>query len=369
MKKVLLALPALAIAMVAVFASSGQAVQAAEVTLTARAGDGERGYAVNMFLPNALFIQPGDTITWEFPWDEPHSVTFGEIAGDPSGPSHPDTPVIEYDGTGFVNSGLVFGVPDAPPTFSVKFTAAGSYDYFCFIHPLMTATVNVQGPGIGVQDNQASVDGRGDALYASSIAELKAAAGSQAAKPVAVTGTAAAKKYTLAISSANDIASGDVMQFFPASLNVGVNDSVEFVSNVHTPHDVAFPGPADLSGPPPPGLEDFDPFEDSLNYTPGVKLDNSKVVISPVFGLEFPAGTSATFSFAKTGTYDYACILHVSQGMVGRINVTSGSPLPPNTGDALAQSTQSGTSGLWLIFGAVGLAFAASGVAFATTRR
>ena len=370
MKKVLLALPALAVAMMAVVASNGQAVQAAEVTLTARAGDGERGYSVNMFLPDALFINAGDTITWEFPWYEPHSVTFGEIAGDPSGPSHPDATVVDYDGTGFVNSGLVFGSPDSAPTFSVKFTDVGSYDYFCFIHPLMTGVVNVQGPGIGQQDNQPSVDGRGDALYASSIAELKAAAGVQAAKPTAVTGTAAAKKYTLAISSANDIASGDVMQFFPASLNVGVNDSVEFVSNVHTPHDVVFPGPVDLAGPPPPGLEDFDPFEDTLNYTDGVKLDNSKPVISPVIGLEFPAGTKVSFSFAKTGTYDYACLLHADQGMVGRINVTSGSPLPPNTGEgALAQSTQSGTGGLWLVFGAVGLAVAASGVAFATTRR
>ena len=371
MKKLLLALPALAIAMAAVFASSGQSAEAAAVSIKVRAGDGETGYAVNLFLPDSVFLRAGDTVTWDFTWDEPHSVTFGEIAGDPSGPSHPGVAVVEHDGTAFVNSGLIFGSKSAPESFSVKFTKEGTFDYYCFIHPLMTGKVFVQAPGIGEQDNQLSVDTRGQANYVSALAALKAAAGQAAAKPVAVTGTAAAKKYTIQVSSNNDLPMGDVMQFFPASLNVSVADSVEFVSNVHTPHDVIFPGPADLSGPPPPGLEEFDPFEGDFNYTPGVKLDNTKVVISPVIGLEFPAGTTASFTFAKAGTYDYACLLHFEQGMVGRINVTAGgAPLPPNTGDsALASTGPSGTSGLWLIFGAVGIALAATGVAFASTRR
>jgi plastocyanin len=371
MKKVLLALPALAIAVMAVFASTGQSAQAAAVTLKLRAGDGERGYSVNMFLPGTVYVNEGDTLTWEFKWDEPHSVTFGEITGNPEAPSHPDTAVVDYDGTGFVNSGMVFGAPADSPTFSMKFTKAGTYDYYCFIHPLMTGEVVVQGPGIGQQDNQASVDGRGKATYDSAIATLKAAAASQAAKPVAVTGSGASRKYTINISSANDIPVGDVMQFFPASLNLGVNDTVEFVSNVHTPHDVAFVPPGfDPAGPPPPGLEDFDPFEDSVNYSAGVKLDNSKPVISPMLGLDFPGGTKASFSFAKTGTYTYICVLHASQGMMGQINVTAGSPLPPNTGDSfVVGSAQSGTSGLWLVFGAVGFALAATGVAFATARR
>ena len=370
MKKLLLALPALAIAMAAVFASSGQSAEAAAVTIKVRAGDGETGYAVNMFLPENLYLRAGDTVTWEFPWDEIHSVTFGEIQGDPSGPSAPGVAVVEYDGTGFVNSGILAGSPGQPSSFSMKFTAEGNFDYYCFIHPLMTGKVFVQGPGIGEQDNQLSVDGRAEATYSSAISALKAAAGDAASKPVAITGTGAARKYTLQVSSNTDLPMGDVMQFFPASVNVSTNDTVEFVSNVRTPHNVAFPGPVDLSGPPPPGLEDFDPFADSVNYTPGVKLDNSKVVISPVIGVEFPAGTSASFGFAKAGTYNYACLLHVAQGMVGRINVTAGAPLPPNTGDsALAGPGPSGTSGLWFVFGAVGIAFAATGVAFAATRR
>ena len=369
MKRVLLALPALAIAIAAFAVSTGQTAQAAAVTLNVRPGDGETGYSVNMFLPETVYLRAGDTVTWDFKWAEPHSVTFGEIAGNPEPPSHPGVAVVDYDGTAFTNSGLVFGGSGATP-FSMKFTKEGSFDYYCFIHPLMTGQVVVQGEGIGEQDTQVAVDARAQATYDGAIGQLKAAAGAQAAKPVAVTGSGAGKKYTLAISSANDIAVGDVMQFFPASLNVGVNDSVEFQSSVRTPHDVAFPGPVDLSGPPPPGLEDFDPFEGSVNYSPGVKLDNSKLVISPVVGIDFPAGTGVSFSFAKTGTYDYVCVLHVAQGMRGRINVTSGAPLPPNTGDvAVAGTRQSGTSGMWLVLGSVVVAMAATGVAFASTRR
>lgn len=361
MRKVLLALPALAIAIVAVFASTGQSAHAAAVTLKVRAGSGETGYAVNMFLPDSVYVRAGDTVTWEWDWTEPHSVTFGQITGNPDLPSHPGVAVVDYDGTGFVNSGLTFPVPPGL-SFSAKFTKAGTFDYSCFIHPGMAGKVYVQGPGIGEQDTQASVEARGSALYGDVIPVLKSAAGASAAKPVAVTGTGAGRKYTLAVSSQTDLPSGDVMQFFPASLNLGVNDSVEFVSNVHTPHDVAF----NLAGPPPAG---FDPFTQDVNYSSGVRVD-SKTVISPVIGLGFPAGTKASFSFATPGVYNFACLLHASQGMVGRINVTSGAPLPPNTGEgALAASNQSGASGLWLVFGAVGMAFAATGVAFAASRR
>ena len=172
MKKLLLALPALAIATAAVFASTGQSAFAAAVTLKVRAGDGETGYAVNMFLPEDLYLRAGDTVTWDFTWDEPHSVTFGEITGNPEGPSHPGTAVVDYDGTGFANSGLVFGSRSAPQSFSMKFTKEGNFDYYCFIHPLMTGTVHVQGPGIGEQDTQVAVDALGADAYVNAMSEL-----------------------------------------------------------------------------------------------------------------------------------------------------------------------------------------------------
>ncbi len=371
MKKALLALPALAVAIAAVFTSTGQTAFADEVTLKVRAGDGETGYAVNTFLPADVYIYAGDTLTWEWDWPEPHSITFGEIMGDPNPPSHPDAAVVEYDGTEFVNSGFLFPQGGETASFSVKFTEEGTYDYYCFIHPFMTGQVYVQEPGVGVQDTQVAIDARGQAAYNDNIAALKAAAAAAAAKPVAISSKAGGgREFTLQVSSNNDIPVGDVMQFFPASLNVGINDSVKFVSNVHTPHDILFVPPGvDLNGPPPPELADWDPFSGGVNYSPGVKVDGSKVVASPIIGLEFPDGTSASFSFGKTGTYTYICVLHAEQGMMGTINVTSGAPGAPNTGDTLAPTSQSGTMGILLVAGSVAIAMGATTIAFAASRR
>jgi plastocyanin len=373
MRKVLLALPAVAVAAAAIFTSSGQSVFAAPVSLTLRAGDGEPGYAVNRFLPETVYIRAGDTLTWEWDWPEPHSITFGEIQGNPEPPSHPDVAVVEHDGTEFVNSGLLFPTAE-PASFSMKFNAEGTFDYYCFIHPFMTGEVVVQPEGVGEQDTQASIDARGQTVYNDSIAILKAAAAAAAADPVAVTAKAGGgRTHHLQVSSNNDIMVGDVQQFFPASINVGLNDAVEFTSNVHTPHDIAFiPAGVDLSGPPPPELADFDPFAPGgFNYSPGVKIDGTKFVASPIIGLEYPDGQKASFTFGKAGSYTYVCILHVEQGMMGTINVTAGAPGAPNTGDTLRLTPveQSGASGLLLVAGAVAIAMGASTVAFAASRR
>jgi plastocyanin len=372
MRKILLALPALAVAIGAVATSPGTAAFAAPVSLTVTAGDGEPGYAVNTFLPSSVYIYAGDTLTWEWDWPEPHSITFGEITGNPEPPSHPDVAVVDYDGTGFVNSGILFPGPD-PASFAVKFTDEGVFDYYCIIHPFMTGKVYVQGPGVGVQDTQVALDARGAVEYNDNIAALKAAAAQAAAKPVAVSSKAGGgREYTLQVSSNNDVPVGDVMQFFPASLNVGLNDSVKFVSNVHTPHNIAFIPPGiDLSGPPPPELADWDPFESGVNYTVGVKLDNTKFVASPIIGHEWPDGLTATFAFAKTGTYNYVCILHAEQAMAGTINVTAGAPGAPSTGDTITALPvqQSGTLGILLVMGAVAIAMGATTVAFAASRR
>jgi len=95
MRRILLAVPALAVAMAAVFASTGNSAQAAAVTLQVRAGDGETGYAVNTFLPQSVYVRAGDTITWRFTWDEPHTVSFGDIQGNPEEPTNPDDAVVE----------------------------------------------------------------------------------------------------------------------------------------------------------------------------------------------------------------------------------------------------------------------------------
>lgn len=365
MRKVLLALPALAIAIAAVFASTGQSAQAA-ATINVKVGAGEPGYTVNLFGPSTVYVAPGDTVKFTFPWLEPHSVTFGIPAGDPSvlvGGANPS-----FDGTGFISSGIVFGSPTSTDSYSVTFPKKGTYDYFCILHPLMEGKIVVQTADLGQPDNQASVDGRASADLGSALAALKAVAAGAAAKPVAVGANAnGGRKYTLAISSSTDQPQGDVQQFFPAAINIAVNDSIEWVSGVQTPHTVSFGNPGAIAALIPPGGAEA-VLDIAKSVPAGGKYDGTGIVNSGVLGVGFPGGTKFELGFSKAGSYQYFCFLHLDQSMAAVVNVGSGAPLPPNTGDADATSP-SGTSGLWIVFGAVGIAMAATGVAFATSRR
>lgn len=366
MRKVWLALPALAVAIAAVFASTGQAAVAA-TTIGVKAGTGEPGFTVNQFGPTVVYVQPGDSVKFTFPWAEPHSVTFGIPAGDPSvlvGGANPN-----WDGTGFISSGLIAGSATSTDSYSVTFPKKGSFDYFCILHPLMTGTVVVQTSDLGTPDNQLSVDGRAAAQFASSTAALKAVAAGMAAKPVAVAANpSGGRKYTLAVSSATDVPQGDVQQFFPATVNIGVNDTIEWVSGVQTPHTVSIGNPGAVAALIPPGGGEAI-LDIAASVPPGGKFDGTGIVNSGVIGVGYPKGTKFELTFTKAGSYQYYCLLHLDQAMAATVNVGTGAPLPPNTGDTATPAAPARDSGLWLVFGAVGLAFAATGVAFAASKR
>ena len=71
------------------------------------------------FTPPTLVVAPGTTVTWTNADDSPHSVR-------------------EKDGK-FKSAAL-----DTDDTFSQTFTAPGEYNYFCSIHPYMTAKIVVK---------------------------------------------------------------------------------------------------------------------------------------------------------------------------------------------------------------------------------
>ena len=71
------------------------------------------------FVPRTLTVAVGTTVTWTNQDEEPHTVT--SATGDFSSP------------------GL-----DTDEAFSRKFTAPGTYTYFCALHPHMTATIIVK---------------------------------------------------------------------------------------------------------------------------------------------------------------------------------------------------------------------------------
>jgi len=76
------------------------------------------------FLPNPITISVGDTVLWNNPDSAAHTVTSGNIS----------------DGhDGMFDSGLFM----SGNTFEFTFDKAGTYDYFCMVHPWMTGKVIV----------------------------------------------------------------------------------------------------------------------------------------------------------------------------------------------------------------------------------
>jgi len=125
---------------------------------------------INRFIPARLSVGVGDSVTWDNRTLVPHTVTFLSGAPEPElvlpqfGASGPPTlvanpqvlfqnkPSQAFDGTAFVNSGLLGTGPEATAgtSFSLTFTRAGTYSYICMLHDDqgMAGVVQV-GPGGG----------------------------------------------------------------------------------------------------------------------------------------------------------------------------------------------------------------------------
>ncbi len=118
-------------------------------------GNSQQRYSVLRFTREPLVVPRGSTVTWAMrDTFEIHTVTFtsGEkppqfavpepqSSGPPKVLFNPKalapTTTTQYDGTGYVNSGMLFppGNPGTlPSSFSLTFTTPGRFEYWCLIH-------------------------------------------------------------------------------------------------------------------------------------------------------------------------------------------------------------------------------------------
>src|SRR5215831_10102265 len=122
-----------------------QAGRAQSWQLQVGAQTGDMAHQALAFLPNEIWIHAGDSITWSFPADEVHTVTFlkpGQVR--PSrlvGCPGPTPNFSVFDGDECVNSGLL--TERDGQTYAVVFPMAGNFKLVCLAHPNMTATVHV----------------------------------------------------------------------------------------------------------------------------------------------------------------------------------------------------------------------------------
>jgi len=105
-------------------------VQAETVTVSAPIGSSVPGCEETneCFIPQDVTIGVGDEVTWSNDDTAAHTVTSGSAADGPDG---------VFDSSLFM----------AATTFSVTFDEAGTYPYFCMVHPWMIGTVIVQEAG------------------------------------------------------------------------------------------------------------------------------------------------------------------------------------------------------------------------------
>ena len=98
--------------------------ETASVSIPSGTSDPACANTNSCFDPYSVSINAGDTIIWTNDDTSPHTVTSGTAAGAPDE---------------IFDSGLMM----ADDSFEFTFDDAGSYDYFCIVHPWMAGIVQV----------------------------------------------------------------------------------------------------------------------------------------------------------------------------------------------------------------------------------
>ena len=98
---------------------------AEDVTVTNAPGSSTPGCEPNCFVPSTVTIEVGDTVTWDNTDTAAHTATGGSAADGPSG---------------VFDSSLIM----AGGSYSYTADTAGTFDYFCMVHPWMEGTLIVE---------------------------------------------------------------------------------------------------------------------------------------------------------------------------------------------------------------------------------
>jgi plastocyanin len=307
----------------------------------------------NTFFPASTKIHVGDSVSWSI--NGFHTVSFlaaGQVPGSPfiplpgnlitgqldaagvpfwfnGQPKQALSPEVAlpaggktYSGSGFLSSGTP--PPSGPPApFVVKFTKAGTYNFYCLIHPGMKGTVKVLPKGAHVptatKDHLTALNEMvEDIAKARKLAKVK---------PPAAT-----------VLAGND-GTGPVawLRFFPQNLRIKVGTTVDFKlasrREIHTitigpaayttAIEHAFITPQPKPGGPPTLLVNplaaFPSDPPPLPPYTGVNHGNGFEATGILAG-GGPLPSSMKITFTKTGVFNYECVVH--EEMDGKITVT-----------------------------------------------
>jgi plastocyanin len=285
------------------------------------------------FLPNEIWIHAGDSITWTFPTDEIHTVSFLK-SGQTRLPFQVGCPGFTggsatFDGTTCVTTGpLVKG-----QSFTVTFPAAGNFKIVCLVHANMTGVVHVLSLSQPLPHDQD--------FYDDQAAEMRHDLLSGTDKGTDHDGNherddsdrtrSPENQVTAGIAEISATAGGSqtvaLMRFVEPTIVVHAGETVEW-SNLGpvTAHTITF------------GIEPADPMPPSANVTldadgarhavinsPADNVNSGFITASPQDRVGLPQSplgvTRFRVTFTRAGTFPYICALHDDLGMKGKVIV------------------------------------------------
>lgn len=286
--------------------------------------------AVLQYMPAKVSVPVGATV--QFSWAgtiEPHSVTFlapGQTLPPPG--SDPSlfvgaAPTAPYDGSTFVNSGLFPLGPSPVPPFAMTFAKAGTYQYYCVIHPTMVGTVDVVDSGKTTTAAQAAAAAKAQqARWLAEGRKAKAKLVAEAADEKPTKGADGSRTWTIQMGTTT--VHTDILAFAPEPKRIKAGDSVTFVNNSGAPHTATFNGGSSdpIQSPLDPRVEQAIPGPSPQTLSAGSLYNSGQLPPNAAAPGQQPppeAARSFTFVVPASGKYEYFCALHVTSGMGGTI--------------------------------------------------
>ena len=144
-----------------------------EVTIENAPGSSTPGCEPDCFIPTTATVEVGAIVTWSNTDNAAHTATAGSAADGPSG---------------VFDSSLIM----AGGSYSYTADTAGTFDYFCMVHPWMEGTIIVEAAGAAAAEAAAAEAAAAEAAAADAAADAAAAVAALEAEQAAKEAAAAA---------------------------------------------------------------------------------------------------------------------------------------------------------------------------------
>jgi plastocyanin len=228
-----------------------------------------------------------------------------------------------YDGTQFINlvpeegEGEEGEEAPPPPPFTITFSRAGTFPYFCAFHPGMRGEITVAPAGAALPETPAQAQARGQAELQATLAALKAQVAMVAPAPQTTVEAPGRSTTHAALVGLGSGFSASYMNFLPGTLMVRRGDLVVWTMpdpfEIHTVTYTAGAEPPPFAEPaigpegPPMGPPTLVIPANVAGRVGGDTFTGSAYVNS---GLLF-GGQSYTIRVdAPAGDYEFLCLIH-----------------------------------------------------------